>query len=250
VSYHQDAFAAFRRGETDLVEQLSRHELARARESADVAAEVEALCMLARVAVRDGDVPEAERLARVARALARGTGERRLERTPTHIVAGCARISGNLAFARTLYQESISLNETFGEWRMVAMELHNLAYIELHAGHVDHARELFTTALRRTVEQDIDDMLPYVALDTAVMAAVDGDHPRAARLLAALDNALRTAGQILDPDDAIEQTALRERLITTLGRPSFDSVYAAGAGLGLRDALDVSTPLQHRHGRD
>jgi hypothetical protein len=65
------------------------------------------------------------------------------------------------------------------------------------------------------------------------------DHPRAIRLLAALDNALRAAGQILDPDDAIEQTALRERLITTLGRQSFESVYTTGAGLGLRDALDV-----------
>lgn len=195
--------------------------------------------MLARVAVRDGDVPEAERLGRAARALARGTGERRLERTPTHILAGCARISGNLAFARTLYQESISLNETFGEWRMVVVELHNLAYIELHAGDVDHARELFTAALTRTVQQDIDEMLPYVALDTAVLAAVDGDHPRATRLLAALDTALRTAGQILDPDDAIEQTALRERLITTLGQQAFDSVYARAAGLKLREALEV-----------
>jgi hypothetical protein len=239
VGYYDETLAAFRRGETDLVEQLSRRELARARESSDVAAEVQAICMLARVAVRDGDVPEAERLGRVARALARGTGEKRLELSPTHILAGCARISGNLAFARTLYQESISLNETFGEWRMVVVELHNLAYIELHAGHVDRARELFTTALTRTVAQDIDDMLPYVALDTAVMAAADGDHLRATRLLAALDNALRAAGQILDPDDAIEQTTLREGLITTLGRQSFESVYATGAGLGLRDALDV-----------
>jgi hypothetical protein len=71
------------------------------------------------------------------------------------------------------------------------------------------------------------------------MVAVDGDHPRATPLLAALDNALRAAGQILDPDDAIEQTTLRERLITTLGRQSFESEYAAGAGLGLRDVLDV-----------
>jgi hypothetical protein len=239
VGYRQDALAAFRRGETDLVEQLSRRELARARASSDVATEVEAICMLARVAVRDDDVPEAERLGRVARALARGTGERRLELTPTHILAACARISGNLAFARTLYQESISLNETFGEWRMVVVELHNLAYIELHAGDVDRARDLFATALRQTVEQDIVDMLPYVALDTAVIASTDGDHLRATRLLAAVDNALRAAGQVLDPDDAIEQTALRERLIIMLGRRSFESVYATGAGLGLRDALDV-----------
>jgi hypothetical protein len=239
VGFHQDAFAAFRRGETDLVEQLSRRELARARASSDVATEVEALCMLGRVAVRDGDVPEAERLGRVARALARGTGERRLECTPTHILAGCARNSGNLALARRLSQESISLNETFGEWCMVVMELHNLAYTELHAGDVDRARELFTTALERTVGQGIDDMLPYVALDTAVMAAADGDHPRATRLLAALDNALHAAGQILDPNDAIEQTTLRERLITTLGRQSYESVYASGTSLGLRDALDV-----------
>lgn len=195
--------------------------------------------MLARVAVRDDDIPEAERLAREARALARGTGERRLELTPTHILAGSARISGNLTSARTLYEESISLNETFGESRMAAMELHNLAYIELHAGNADRARELFTTARKRIVELEIDDMLPYVALDAAVMAAVDGDHPRATRLLAALESALRAVGQILDPDDAIEQRALRERLVTALGRECFDSVYATGAGLELREALEV-----------
>jgi hypothetical protein len=237
VSYYEDTRAAFRRGETAVVERLSREELARARESADVDAEVEALCMLARVAVRGGDVSEGRRLGREALELARRAGRRRLELAPTHILAGSARISGDLASARTLYAESIELSEEFGNADRVVMEMHNLAYVEWHAGDVDRARELFTTTCRRALEQGIDDFLPYVTLDAAIVAEIDGDHVHAARLLAAAESALATLGQILDPDDAIEQKELRDRLVAALGPDGFDTAYATGAGLGLREAL-------------
>ncbi|WP_433556735.1 tetratricopeptide repeat protein [Pseudonocardia xinjiangensis] len=194
VSYYEDTRAAFRRGETAVVERLSREELARARGSADVDAEVEALCML-------------------------------------------ARISGDLASARTLYAESIALSEEFGNADRVVMEMHNLAYVEWHAGDVDRARELFTTTCRPALEQGIDDFLPYVTLDAAIVAEIDGDHVHAARLLAAAESALAALGQILDPDDAIEQKELRGRLVTALGPDGFDAAYATGAGLGLREAL-------------
>lgn len=239
MGYYEKARDAFRRGDTDVVERLSRQELDRSRASADVAAEVEALCMLARVALRGDDAREAVRLAAEARALARGTGERRLERVPIHVLAASARITGDLAAARSLYGESIALNESLGESRMVVAEQHNLGYVELRAGDVDRARELFTAARRQTLRHGHDDLMPCVAVDAAVIAAADGDHRRAARLLAAADSALRELQQVLDPDDAIEQAALRDRLAGALGRRSFDAAYREGAGLDLRQALSL-----------
>jgi hypothetical protein len=73
------------------------------------------------------------------------------------------------------------------------------------------------------------------------MADVDGNHAQAARLLAAAESALRALRQMLDPDDAIEQKALRERLVTALGQEAFDNEYASGADLTPRQLLAISS---------
>jgi hypothetical protein len=229
MSYYSDAVEAFRRGDTQTVARLSAEELDRARTAGDDPAEVAALCMLARVAVRGDDLPAAKRLAGRARAVALGTGERALQRAPVHILAGCARIAGELEDARALYGESIAISESVGDAKAVTSEQHNLGYIELHAGDVDRARERFAAARRQVVQRDDQEMLPYVAVDAAVMAAVDGGHVQAARLLAAAQSALRARGQVLDLDDAIEQEALRERLLEALGPAPAGGSVARGS---------------------
>jgi hypothetical protein len=237
VGYNEEARAAFRRGETDVVERLSRQELSRARGSSDAAAEVDALCMLARVALRGGDVPAAGRLAVEARTVADGTGEMRLEQGPLHLLAGCAGMSGDLESARVLFGESIALNTLLGDSRMVVVEQNNLAYIELHAGNVDGARGLFTAARQQTLLLGFDDMVPCIALAAAVMTAADGDDRHGARLLGAAGAAFRAARQIPDPDDALEQEALRDRLVSALGHSTFEAEYAEGATLDVLRTL-------------
>ncbi|MYV56051.1 tetratricopeptide repeat protein, partial [Streptomyces sp. SID3212] len=44
MTFYEEARDAFRRGDTAVVERLSRRELDRAREAGDPAAEVDALC--------------------------------------------------------------------------------------------------------------------------------------------------------------------------------------------------------------
>jgi ATP/maltotriose-dependent transcriptional regulator MalT len=212
MATYEDAIGAFRSGATGLAEALALGLLAQAREDGDLAGQVDAMCMLARVALRRGDLDHVGALAAEARGVARRTGERRLERMPIHMQAVATRMRGAYSEARILYQESIELNVQLGEERMVAVEHRNLAYVELHDGHADRARELFLSAADEARALAYDALEPYLLLDAAVIAFESGESARAAELIAAMRAAVAGAGQIPDPDDAAEQEMLEERL--------------------------------------
>ncbi|GAB3934195.1 hypothetical protein GCM10027614_06770 [Micromonospora vulcania] len=142
-SYSGRARAAFRRGETAAVARMSRDEVARARAAGDAPAEVEALYMLSRLAVRADDLTEADRLASEALAVAIRAGQRHLEERPRHVLAAVARMSGDLARARELYLDSIALNVALAQPKTVNSEYHNLGFTELRLGNIERAREIF-----------------------------------------------------------------------------------------------------------
>ena len=82
---------------------------------------------------------------------------------------------------------------------------------------------------RRAHESGDDGLAPYLALDAAVLAALDGEAKRAATLAGAARAAFTASGQIPDPDDAAEWAGLHARLIEILGQHGFESAYEAGA---------------------
>ena len=209
---YEDSIAAFRAGETGMAEELALDLLRRARDGGDVGDHINALCMLARVALRRGDLEHVGALATEGRALARRAGEPRLEQMPIHLQAVAVRMQGAYSEARVLYQESIELNVQLGEERMVALEHRNLAHVELHDHHIDRARELFNDAVRKARALGIDSLEPFFLLDAAVMAFEDGDRQRAAELAAASRAAIIGLGQIPDPDDAFEEESLEANL--------------------------------------
>jgi tetratricopeptide (TPR) repeat protein len=216
---YEDSIAAFRAGETALAEELALELLSRARDDGDVGDHIDALCMLARVALRRGDLEHVGALAGEGRDLARRAGEPRLERMPIHMQAVALRMQGEYMEARVLYRESIELNTQLGEERMVALEHRNLAYVELHDHHLDRARQLFHDAVRKAHALGLDSLEPFFMLDAAVMALADGDRKRAAELAAAFRAAIAQTGQIPDPDDAFEEESLEAELFRT-GPPS------------------------------
>jgi tetratricopeptide (TPR) repeat protein len=205
---YEDSIAAFRAGETGLAEELALELLSQARDGGDVGDHIDALCMLARVALRRGDLEHVGALATEGRDLARRAGEPRLERMPIHMQAVAVRMQGAYSEARVLYQESIELNIQLGEERMVALEHRNLAYVELHDHHIDRARQLFNHAAREARALGLVSLEPFLLLDAAVMAFEDGDRRRAAELAAATRAAIAETGQIPDPDDAFEEESL------------------------------------------
>ncbi|MGW4483594.1 tetratricopeptide repeat protein [Amycolatopsis sp. NPDC004368] len=225
-AFEAEAFAAFRRGETELVERLSRSELDRAREAGDLPGQVDALCMLARVAVRGGELDRTRELAEAALELARESGDRRLLRSPVHILAAVARLAGNYDTARAGFLESIALRQELGLADLVVWEQLNLGDVELRTGHPERARELFAGVHRHAIEHGFGDLLAYARLAEAALAEGDGDHPQAARLLGQAETGLRARGEVPDPPAALEATALRARLVAVLGPKEFERWYA------------------------
>ena len=234
MDWHDEVRDAFRSGDTTRTRELSERELAEARGAGDVVREVDALCWLSRVALREGEVDRAASLADEARGLAT---EPELGRLPLHMQAAAARMSGDHARARRLYEESLELNRSLGEHVMAAAELHNLGHVELDDGRLERARELFAAAAAEAGRHEADVLRPYLAADAAAIAAEDGDAERAARLLGAAEAAFAAAGQIPDPDDAADQQQLRERLAQLLGDERSRAARDEGASLGLDEAL-------------
>jgi hypothetical protein len=141
---YEETLAAFRRGDNAEAARLAERDVREAEASGDREAQVDALCMLARVALREGDLDAVSARALEAQQVARSVANRRLERMPIHLRAVSARMAGRYAEGRELYLQSIALNEDLGELGMAAAEHRKLAYLEIHAGHVDRARELFS----------------------------------------------------------------------------------------------------------
>jgi hypothetical protein len=182
------------------------------RASADLSGEIDGLCMLARIALREGDLLRVAMLAGEGRGLALRKKEPRLERMPLHLEAVAARMQGDFRTARELDRESIDLNRHLGEERMVAAEHRNLAYVELHDGNAAEARELFSISASLARACGYDALEPYLLLDSAVLAFEKGDAARASQLLKETNAGFAAAGNIPDPDDAAEAEWLRKRL--------------------------------------
>lgn len=216
---YEETLDAFRRGDNDKAARLAQLDLDAATQASDPSAQVDALCMLARVALRKGDLGAVTSFAVEAQQVARAAEDRRLERMPVHLQAVSARMSGDFGKARVLYQDSIALNEQLGEARFAAIEHRNLAYAELRAGDESRARELFAESRRRLVGEDVTSLAPYLTFDEATVAALDHEFGPAAAKLRQAEEEFTAAGVVPDPDDAAEMARLRERLDEASGSP-------------------------------
>ena len=216
--------AAFRCGANAQAAEMAQLDLEYAVALEDHRAAADALCMLARVALRDGDLAAVTARAKEAWSIAEDLHDQRLERMPIHLLAVAARMAGRLTESRELYLHSIALNEALGEARMAAAEHRNLAYVELHAGDIERARGLVAEARARNVNLDYPALDAYLLLDDAVLAAADGAYAASAQLLGRATESWRDLGVVLDPDDAAELATLRHTLTARLGKEALGKV--------------------------
>jgi hypothetical protein len=210
---YEASLAAFRQGDDALARDIAAADLAAAQASRDAKAQVDALCMLARVALRAGELDQVRAQAEAAQQVAMSIGDERLGRMPLHLRAVAARMSGQLETARELYLNSIALNDRLGERVMAAAEHRNLAYVEIRAGDAARARELFAESRERFAGLDAPAMRPYLTFDAATLAALAGDYDAAAANLHAAQAEWAAQGVEPDPDDAAEISALRQQLV-------------------------------------
>ena len=227
-AFSANARAAFRRGENETVAELSRQEVRRAQAAGDPGAEIEALYMLSRTAIRAEDLDEARRVASAALEVALRTGKQELEERPRHVLAAVARMSGDLPLARELYLKSIELNTELGRPESVTSEYHNLSITELHLGHTERARELITEVRERVFRDGYDDFVPYVCVAATVLAVADRDYSRVALLLGVTASAFQAVGQVPDPDDAAELETARKQALAAIAEDAFAAEYDRG----------------------
>jgi tetratricopeptide (TPR) repeat protein len=209
---YEETLAAFRRGDNAEASRLAKMDLEEAVAGHDREGQVQSLCMLARVALRDGRLDDVDAYARQARDVALGASARKLERMPLHLIAVAARMAGRYDESRSLYLESIRLSDELGETVMAAVEHRNLAYVELRAGDPDRALTLIAEARSRLRGTDQPSLHPYLLFDEATEAAVRGDFATAAAKLADVERLFAEQGVVPDPDDAFEMADLRQRL--------------------------------------
>ncbi|BCY09528.1 alpha/beta fold hydrolase [Actinoplanes sp. L3-i22] len=240
VSFQDAVRTTFRRGDSAAVLTMAEAEVARARAAGEPAGEVEGLYAMARVALRGDDLVRAEDLARTALDVAVRSGDRRLEERPRHVLAAVARLSGDYPLARERYLASIALNEQLGQDEHVNAEYYNLAFIELYLGNLDRARELFAEGRERVFRAGYRNFVPYLGIAAAAMAAADGDHPRAARMIGFTDSAFAAVRQVPDPDDAVEVARARTAAVAALGQDRYAFDYAGGAVLDPVAAFGIS----------
>ena len=207
---YEATLAAFRRGDNAEAERLARVDLQQATTDGDTVGRVDALCMLARTALRAGRLDDVEAMALAAHEAA--GAEPHLIRMPIHLQAVAARMAGRCDDARAFYRRSIEVNDALGEVRMAAAEHRNLAYVEIRAGDYAEAQRLFAECRRRLDGVDAASLTPYLTFDEATAAALDGDFATARGRLAAAEAQFAEQGVVPDPDDAVEIAELRRRL--------------------------------------
>lgn len=235
MEFIDQAIVAYRKGDTEYATRIAEVALQAARKAQDAKREVEAICMLARIALRIGDLDQVASFVAEARSKARGDPSS--ERLILHVEAVAARMRGSLAAARDLCTAGLKLSESLDDDQATIAEYRNLAYVELHAGNRERARKLFLEARRRAELLGHQELLPYIVADAAVLAMEDGDGGKAATLAGAADAALKAAGEAPDPEEVVEQGLLRARLQEALGKRALQFSFEVGVKLTIAEAL-------------
>jgi hypothetical protein len=214
--------------------------LAAARGHGDVVSEVECLCGLSRVALRESRWDDVRRHAQEALHLARSTGEGSHQRTPVHMLAAAARMTGDYEEARRRYAESIAIGQAMGMASHVPGEHHNLGYVELHCGNVAAAEKMFRMALEGAQRTGATWLLPYCVLDVGILAVAQGDLDLGAVLVTAAKASFDSAGVALDPDDDAEYRSVVQALYDRLEADRLESLTRRGQALSLEDAVALA----------
>lgn len=230
------AVTAFRKGDREYAAQIAEAAQKLAHNAHDVRREVEALLVLARVALGSGEV--AEGAEHIAEARVKAQGDSRLEQMCSHMEALVARMLGDLATARDLYRRSLDLSESLGDGGAAAAEYRSLAYVELQVHNRERAKRLFLEARRRSRQSGYERLLPFVVADAAVLAMEEGDAARAATLAGAAMAALAAADEILEPVEIVENDRVCARAREVLGEQAFHFYFRVGGKLSLVEAVE------------
>jgi serine/threonine-protein kinase PknK len=138
---------------------------------------------LAKLYADAGAIERADAKARQVRDQSAARGARFFVAAAESIIADVAFCRGDLAAARAGLERSRDAFQAEGAHREVAEEDLELCRVALHLGRIDEARRHLLAARAWSGISDARDLAPRSALLEARFAAVEGDRPRARRVL-------------------------------------------------------------------
>jgi tetratricopeptide (TPR) repeat protein len=152
------------------------------------------------------------------------------------VLGHVARADGDTARAADAYQNALALARAAGDKSLIASILHNQAFLTLHRGDSIGAEALLaeSTALSREIKQW--DQVAWNLAALGGVAAAQGHHARAARLLGAAEAWFDRSKRVLQATERAEHDGYIAAARAQLGEEAFAAAWAEGCGMALEQA--------------
>jgi DNA-binding CsgD family transcriptional regulator len=160
-----------------------------------------------------------------------------------HGAAAFARARGQGDRAIALDEEGLALARSANDIALAARCLLNLGHAALAGGDLERAKTLYAECL--TLAHGLNHLqhVGFVIHGLAVLASLEGDAARSARLYGAAEAALEPFDTPLAPHAVVDQTIVGRsivKILTALGRQAFGSAWAEGRRMPLQVVIDYA----------
>jgi tetratricopeptide (TPR) repeat protein len=230
VALYEDGMLAFWQGADEEACSLHGRSLHLARRLGDQTAVAQALCGLARVALRE-DLDWARTLCEEALAAVAGTDDRLGRANALHVLGVVAQMRGDLAQAHDVMTRRIQTARQLGDFAAIGSESANLSMVERQLGNLAGAEELARKALRIAARRGDQWLIPYVLNGLAGVAVEIGEFERAATLLGAAAAMVERQGNAWPPDEAPHFQRSLAAAAGGLDHDRFERAWATGQQL-------------------
>jgi predicted ATPase len=149
-------------------------------------------------------------------------------------------LDGRPGEAVSLLEESVEqFTETKSE-TLLAFVLVNLGWAQIALPDVEAARRSVRRGLEEGASIDNRDGMARAVEATAGVALTEGEGDRAAVLFGAAEGIRRSIGGVVWVPDRMTHVAIETTLRDRLGDPAFERLFEQGAGLTVREAVELA----------
>lgn len=235
---HNLAFEAIRRGAYDEALTLSLECLCRYRElgaSDGIALELNNAGWMAFLL---GDIARSRPLIEESISIHRSIPRRKVQlASSTHSLGEVLRVSGDLHGARALLEQSLALSTELGIKLLRVPALLSLAEVARHENDLESAKRLVKEAVEEVKASMKSNGWP---MHCTAVAAAEGDHERAARLLGAAEAQRVSLNQKIPPVYVSTHQREVDALRSALETERFEGAWAEGRAMSADRATEYA----------
>jgi hypothetical protein len=238
-------YITHRVGDPGQARQALEEALALARETGKLQRIGEALGFLGNFIMQVGDYREARQPFEESLSVARQTNDKGLTSGVLLSLGDIARLDGDYARARSMYEECVTLSEAGGVKVGRAFALVNLAYIYLKEGNPTATSRHLAESVALFQQMSHSHGLAQCLVAFAALDLLNGNLPRAIKLLSFTRSALDRKEVVLDKADLLafeEQLSQARALANEVVR---SSAWLEGQALTLAQAMEYALASGH-----